>query len=80
MLSPGVAALIAHVAFWFLLAYGRFWDEVTPRGATILAALWLTGWFALPFVPYGAALFPSYVAVLDIVLVWIIFKGDVRLG
>ena len=80
MLSPGIAALIAHVAFWFLLAYVWFWDEVTPRTATILVTLWVAGSFALPFAPYGAALFPSYVAVLDIALVWIIFKGDVRLG
>jgi hypothetical protein len=30
-------------------------------------------------VPQGAAVFSSYVALLDIALVFIIFKGDVKL-
>jgi hypothetical protein len=34
----------------------------------------------LPLIPYGALLFSSWVAVLDIALVFIIFKGDVRLS
>lgn len=33
-------------------------------------------WFLLP---YGDALFSSYVGVLDIVLVFLIFKGDVHI-
>lgn len=74
------AALIAHIGFWFLLVFGWFWDEVTPRAAAILVGLWVAGFVGLPLAPYGAALFPSYVAALDIALVWIIFKGDVRLG
>jgi hypothetical protein len=35
--------------------------------------------FGLRFIPYGAGLFSSFVAVLDIALVFTIFKGDVRL-
>jgi len=30
-------------------------------------------------VPQGGAMFPSFVALLDVALVFIIFKGDVRL-
>jgi hypothetical protein len=41
--------------------------------------LWLAGCFGLPYLPDGAAMFPPFVAVLDIALVFIIFKGDVRL-
>jgi hypothetical protein len=35
----------------------------------------------LPYAPYAPAraMFSSYVAILDIALVFIIFKGDVRL-
>lgn len=58
-MSSGVAAWIAHLAFWMLVPYGWFWEEL--RGA-------------------GVAVFPSYVALLDIALVFIIFKGDIRLG
>lgn len=35
--------------------------------------------FGLRWVPYGDGMFSSYVAVLDIALVFLIFKGDVRL-
>jgi len=43
--------------------------------------LWVAGAAGLPYVPYAPAraMFSSYVAVLDIALVFIIFKGDVRL-
>jgi len=77
--STAVAALIAHLAFWFLLPYGWFWQEVTGRGIVLFLALWAAGLCGLPLLPYGAALFSSYVAVLDIALVFLIFRGDVRI-
>lgn len=76
-MSPGVAALIAHISFWVLLAYGWFWEEVGRVGVAVFLGLWAAGYFWLPNLPSGDALFPSYVAVLDIALVFIIFKGDV---
>jgi hypothetical protein len=30
--TPAVAALVAHVCFWILLAYGWFWQEIRLRG------------------------------------------------
>jgi hypothetical protein len=41
--------------------------------------LWLAGFLGLPYFTYGATLFSPFVAVLDIALVFIIFKGDIRL-
>jgi hypothetical protein len=41
--------------------------------------LWLVGLFGLPYLPFDGSLSTSFVAVLDITLVFIIFKGDVRL-
>jgi hypothetical protein len=76
----GVAALIAHLGFWVLLPYGWFFEEIGPHGLVVFLTLWLTGYFGLPLIPYGALLFSSWVAVLDIALVFIIFKGDVRLS
>ena len=49
------------------------------RETIIALALWLTACISLPFLSDGAALFPSFVAVLDIALVFVIFKGDVRI-
>jgi hypothetical protein len=77
--SVGIAAWIAHVAFWVLLGYGSFWEELSLRGAAIFIILWLAGLFGLPYAPFGAALFFPFVAVLDVSLVLLIFKGDVRL-
>jgi hypothetical protein len=78
-MSAGIAALIAHAAFWVLLVYGWFWGDLGPRGIAVFVLLWLAGRLGLPMLPYGAAMFPSWVAVLDIALVFLIFKGDVRL-
>jgi hypothetical protein len=77
--SVGIAAWVAHVGFWLLLAYGWGWGELGPRGVVVFALLWLAGLFGLPFIPYGRAFFFPFVAVLDIALVFAIFKGDVPL-
>jgi hypothetical protein len=75
--SAGLAAWVAHGAFWALLAIGRFSDELGLPGTAAFVVLWLSGFFGLSLLPYGAALFAPFVAVLDIILVFIIFKGDV---
>jgi hypothetical protein len=77
--SASIAAWIAHVTFWLLLVYGWFWDELGWRGILTFLALWLSGLVGLQFAPLGTALFPSFVAILDVVLVFLIFKGDLRL-
>jgi hypothetical protein len=75
--SAGIGWWIAHVTFWLLLVYGRAWDEIGPRGLTLFVAFWLAGYVGLQFVPGGADLFFPYVAVLDVILVFVVFKGDV---
>ena len=78
-MSAAIAALIAHVGFWVLLAYGWFWDEIGARGIAVFLLLWVGGMFGIRLTPLGDAIFPSFVALLDVALVFIIFKGDVRL-
>jgi hypothetical protein len=48
----------------------------------MFTTLWLAGLLGLPFLPYepARAMFSSFVAVLDVALVFTIFKGDVRLS
>jgi hypothetical protein len=77
--SAGVAGWIAHIAFWILLPYGWLQDELGARGVSVFLLLWLSGLVGFPLLPYGGFLFSPLVAVLDIALVFIIFKGDVRL-
>jgi hypothetical protein len=78
--AAGIGALIAHVAFWVLLVYGWFWEELGPKGIAAFVILWLAGYFALQLIPQGPDMFFSWVAVLDVALVFIIFKGDIRLS
>lgn len=77
--SVGVAAWLAHVTFWGLLVYGWARHELGLRATVVFLFLWLAGLYGLPYIPFGAALFSSFVAMLDIALVFLIFKGDVRL-
>ncbi|MGH9311405.1 MAG: hypothetical protein ACRD1U_18650 [Vicinamibacterales bacterium] len=80
-MSSAIAAWIAHVTFWLLLAYGLAVEEINAKRAGVFVALWIAALVALRAVPYEPArtMFPSLVAVLDIVLVFMIFKGDIRL-
>jgi hypothetical protein len=77
--SPAAAALIAHVAFWTLLIFGWALGELNLKRVAIFLLAWLLAFIGLPKLPHGGALVPSFVAVLDVTLVLLIFKGDVRL-
>jgi hypothetical protein len=76
---PAVAAFIGFWAFWTLLLLGFLRGELGPRATALFLGLWVAGFVGLRYVPYVGSLFPAYVAMLDIALVFIIFKGDVRL-
>jgi len=76
-MSAAIGALIALWGFWVLLAIGMARGELGMRSAAIFTMLWLVGFLGGRYVLNGQ-LFVPYVAVLDIVLVLAIFKGDVR--
>ena len=77
--SPAIAAFISHVAFWTLIIYGYAVGELRIKRLAVFIVAWLGGRFMLSYLPLGIAMFSSFVAVLDIALVFVIFKGDVRL-
>jgi hypothetical protein len=75
--SPLVGWWIAHVAFWVLLALAvrdRRW-----RTIGVIGALWIAGYIASGQVAALSMFFMSYVAVLDIALVFIVLKRDIRI-
>jgi len=79
--TPLLGAVVAHVAFWVLLALGLVYGEFGKGRAAALVGLWVVGFVGIPRIAWWTAqLVTSWVAVLDIVLVFVVFKGDVRLG
>ncbi|HEY8173206.1 MAG TPA: hypothetical protein VIH21_08955 [Dehalococcoidia bacterium] len=75
--SPLVAWWIAHVTFWVLLALAardRRW-----RLIGIFAAIWVIGYIASGQVAALSLFFMSYVAMLDIALVFVVLKRDIRI-
>jgi hypothetical protein len=76
--TPAIGAFVALWGFWVLLVVGWVRGDLGVRGTAVFIALWLAGHLAAGLVLYGL-LFAPYVAILDIVLVFAIFKGDVRL-
>ena len=75
--SPVVAAWIAHAAFFVLVLVGL--REFRATRALVFAVLWLGGYLGSGYIRQGDAFLIAYVAILDIVLVFMLFKGDVRI-
>jgi hypothetical protein len=78
--SIGAAALIARFAFPALLVLGWMRGAVGATVTIILVALAIAAYTVFPRVALGGdGLITTALAVLDIVLVFIVFKGDVRI-
>jgi len=71
-------ATLALWGFWILLGAGWGLGELHVKGTAVFVLLWLAGFFGSGYVMQGM-LWTPYVAVLDIALVLVIFKGDVTL-
>jgi hypothetical protein len=68
----------ALVLFWLLLVWSWVFDEMGHLGRAVFVALWVASNLALR--AWNASdIFPSIVALLDVILVLIVFKGDVRM-
>ena len=75
--SPLVGAWIAHVAFFVLLALAA--KAARWRIIGVFAALWVVGYVASSQVAALRLFFMPFVAVLDIALVFIVLRRDIRL-
>lgn len=74
---PVGLGIVAHIAFWVVLLIGA--REMGLRRTGFFAVLWIVGYVGSAWITSGPVLFVSYVAVLDIVLILVVFKGDIRL-
>ncbi len=78
--TPVVAGVLAEIAFVVMLLRGVVGGELRARWAAVFVALWAVGYLGLPRLsPFSGLLVTSYVAALDVALVFIVFKGDARL-
>lgn len=78
--SITVAAFIARIAFPVLLAIGWFRGDIGLKGTVVFIVLATAAYIVFPRVAsYGDGLITSGLAVLDIALVFMVFKGDVRI-
>jgi len=75
--SPLVGWWIAHVAFWVLMALAV--RAARWRTIAVIGALWVIGYVASGQVPALSLFFMPFVAVLDIALVFIVLRRDIRL-
>lgn len=79
--SIGIAAFVGFWAFWILLAFGYIVGELSIKQVAVFLVLWIIGRIGLGYLrPQASAFFSPYVAVLDIALVFVVFKGDVPLS
>lgn len=73
----GCLGLLIPGTFWVLLWRG--YDEIGPRWTLILAAGWLAGLALSNLIPGGPYFFISLGALADIVLILVIYGGDIRI-
>lgn len=73
----GCLDLLMRGLFWVLLWRG--YDQIGPRWALILAAVWLGGLGGAMLFPGGAYLFIAVSAILDIVLILMVYGADIPL-
>ena len=78
--SSAVAGWIAQIVFWALILLGVGSGELGIRGAAIFVTVWLAAYIGLPLVSFGSLFLTPSVAVLDVVLVFLVLKGDGRLN
>ena len=76
----GVAAWIATLAFPILVAWGWLSGGLGPKTTAVFVLLGVAVWIGLPRLPNGANFVTSALAIIDIALVFAVFKGDVRIG
>jgi hypothetical protein len=75
--AVGAGYWIAHTGFWILVVLAAAELGMRRTGGFVL--LWVIGYVGSGWLPQGGTVLMSYVALLDIALVLMIFKGDIRL-
>jgi hypothetical protein len=75
----GVGAAIAKLAFVGLVVAAIVSGELRRWTVAVIVALGVTAWFGLPYLTRGSDFVTPALAMIDVVLVFTIFKGDIRI-
>jgi hypothetical protein len=79
--SPQIGQWIAALAFPTLLILGFVSEELKPKWVVAFAILGVAAWMGLPrFPPSGGYLVTPALAMLDIMLILMVFKRDIRIS
>jgi len=65
------------VAFWALIYFGK--DDMQPTTVKVFIALWVIALVSVFLFGWTHTVFPAIEAMLDIVLVLIVFGGDMKI-
>jgi hypothetical protein len=69
--------IIPLTAFWALIYFGR--EDLQPRTIIIVISIWLVSLAAVSLTGVPSTVFAAIEAALDIVLVLILFGGDMKI-
>jgi len=76
----GFIAWAAWFAFPTLLVLGWLREDLSPTVIAAFVMIAVIAWLGIPrLIPYGDTMVTSVLALLDVVLVLLVFKGDVRI-
>ena len=68
---------IPFFAFWVLLILGR--KQLGVKGIAIFVAVWVAAYVVFIQLGFQPALYVTAQAIIDIVLVLVVFKGDMQI-
>lgn len=71
--------LLPQALFFILLAVGWYMGRLWGRRIVGFLAAWLAGNVAAHLFPVVGPLFTAYVALLDVALILVVFKGDIKI-
>jgi hypothetical protein len=74
----GIASAIAKLVFIGLSIAGTVSGELRTKGIAIFL-LGVLAWFGLPYLPRGTDLVTPALALIDVALVFVVYKGDLRI-
>lgn len=70
-------ALLPHVVFFALLVAGWWLGELSNRRIGTFFGIWLAVILVTAWLPYGGLWMTAIIAIMDIVLILMIFKRDI---